>query len=717
MDASEATSSMRNALETQLKRIRPNFWKDSAKKPEKKLGTETAEDRLIEAGLFIDQKFINVAIITGNTQNPERMFGDDAWMDYVEARKAAKEYGGKDLTPDFIINLQKKLTRYSNRKVSGKIRDAVVRAADYNDPREPVTYSQEQLKAILANPYLSFKRATRESEGNTTGFIFYPKPEDIAEKLRELCIWFNNAKREENYDPFKIAALLQQRLISIHPFEDANGTLSRLLMNWSLENDGELPSILANPNDDILTEGEEWVSEVKNGSKKLFEIKKRQLRMKNAGIEDIPALFGLEQEQAFYEYVFKHISNAPLLVFKGGKLDHKEYEAFVESFTQEFKLFESLIRAHSTVNIGKSTRTLSHGGLISEEFMKLAGLKTSNPNPELEGFFSDVDVYRGGLCEDKLTDAKICAMFMHYIGVGTGYRAVGKSGVNATSARQINPEQIKEAMEYYNKMVAAFFFKSKHPDKKNPYADDPAIKDLKTTITGHVSGGDSVWNSPFASTSIDINVSRQWARAREGENGILFKAKAPKEGILLSFGPDLPSIGKGFHFEREALIAGGVQPSSVYEIEIYDSNVRDGSDPAIIAKRAEIDGVKGIELEDRKGDFVVKRFYVLNIQSGSFELAAEEQTSIPVKRIVAAEISYKSKSADYTWTVTELIAQIEGNIGINQLKTDYNLFSGLKKLYGNYDEKNIAKDIFIPTKEKFSYSPIPSIKIKDEKNK
>lgn len=679
------------------------------------------QDRLIEASLFIDQKFINVAVITGNTKNPELMFGETPWLDYMDARKASKNYGKNELTTDFILELHKFLTRRSNPEVSGKIRDFVVIAADYNNPEKPVSYTKEQAQIIQANPNLSFRK-TEESE--TTGFIVYPKPEDVQGRLKELCEWFNQVKKQEQYDPFKVAALLQRKLVSIHPFNDANGTLSRLLMNWSLENDGESASILSNPNEDILTSENEWVEEVKKGSKKLRDIRLKELSMKNAGIEDMAGLFGLEQEQAFYDYVFKHIKNAPLFVFKDGKLDHMEYEAFVESFTKEFKLFESLIKINTTINTGNSARMLSQGGLISEEFIKLASIDYSNLTPEGGEFFSDVDVYRGGQCEDLLSDSKVCELFVNYVGVGAGYRAVDKSGITATSGQMVDSGKIKEAMQYYNKMLAAFFFKEKHSETENPYSHDPNVKDLKKTIAGHVAGGESVWSSPFASTSLDESVSMTWAMPRTLRNGVLFKAKAPKEGLILSFGKALVNVNNPFQFEREALIAGGLQPSSIWEVQIFDKSVRHGVDPAVIARRTQRQGINGIELEDRKGQFVVKRFYAYNVHFRSFELVSEEQTQIPVTpiKIPTREpaiadllhdlLSNQEKIGTHIPEIKLDIfsKDIKENVIVDYLKSNFEkkFENNIKeKPYNNFDKLKIS-DIYKPLKE---------IKIEPKKSK
>ncbi len=148
---------------------------------EKALGIETEYDRLAEASLFIDKKFLNYALITGGTQKPERVIGKEAWADYLDGRLFARQYGKRDLTIDFIFELHRKLTARSNPEISGQIRDCAVEGASYDDGDKPVTYTPEQVKAIEANPLLSFRREPPDDEKGTTGFIVYPHPESGAE--------------------------------------------------------------------------------------------------------------------------------------------------------------------------------------------------------------------------------------------------------------------------------------------------------------------------------------------------------------------------------------------------------------------------------------------------------------------------------------------------------------------------------------------------------
>ncbi len=59
-----------------------------------------------------------------------------------------------------------------------------------------------------------------------------PSPKFLEALLKELFIWYNKMKNTIN--PVLLACLMKYRFVSIHPFLDGNGRMSRLLMNYIL---------------------------------------------------------------------------------------------------------------------------------------------------------------------------------------------------------------------------------------------------------------------------------------------------------------------------------------------------------------------------------------------------------------------------------------------------------------------------------------------------
>ena len=62
----------------------------------------------------------------------------------------------------------------------------------------------------------------------------YASPEETASLMTDLVDWYNEAEREGKQSPVELAALFHYRYIRIHPFEDGNGRIARLLMNFIL---------------------------------------------------------------------------------------------------------------------------------------------------------------------------------------------------------------------------------------------------------------------------------------------------------------------------------------------------------------------------------------------------------------------------------------------------------------------------------------------------
>ncbi|RME10240.1 MAG: Fic family protein [Bacteroidetes bacterium] len=70
----------------------------------------------------------------------------------------------------------------------------------------------------------------------------YATPEDVPALMNELINWYNN--ETEDLHPLTVAATFHYRLVRIHPFDDGNGRVARLLMNYHLMRKGYLPAII-----------------------------------------------------------------------------------------------------------------------------------------------------------------------------------------------------------------------------------------------------------------------------------------------------------------------------------------------------------------------------------------------------------------------------------------------------------------------------------------
>ena len=62
----------------------------------------------------------------------------------------------------------------------------------------------------------------------------YASPEETPALMADLIQWYNQAEADGKLTPVELAALFHYRYIRIHPFEDGNGRIARLLMNFIL---------------------------------------------------------------------------------------------------------------------------------------------------------------------------------------------------------------------------------------------------------------------------------------------------------------------------------------------------------------------------------------------------------------------------------------------------------------------------------------------------
>ena len=106
-------------------------------------------------------------------------------------------------------------------------------------------------KIILVEPYFSktispqgieFQKEIKIGEYKTSpnhvqtlsGDIhYYTNPDEVAFEMNNLLEWYRNAE-EENLHPIIISAIFHHKFTSIHPFDDGNGRLARILSNFIL---------------------------------------------------------------------------------------------------------------------------------------------------------------------------------------------------------------------------------------------------------------------------------------------------------------------------------------------------------------------------------------------------------------------------------------------------------------------------------------------------
>lgn len=62
----------------------------------------------------------------------------------------------------------------------------------------------------------------------------YASPEETPALMTDLVNWYNQAEQSGKFSPVELAAIFHYRYIRIHPFEDGNGRIARLMVNYIL---------------------------------------------------------------------------------------------------------------------------------------------------------------------------------------------------------------------------------------------------------------------------------------------------------------------------------------------------------------------------------------------------------------------------------------------------------------------------------------------------
>ncbi len=62
----------------------------------------------------------------------------------------------------------------------------------------------------------------------------YATPEETPALMSDLVDWYNDAERSGKFTSIELAAIFHYRYIRIHPFEDGNGRIARLMVNYIL---------------------------------------------------------------------------------------------------------------------------------------------------------------------------------------------------------------------------------------------------------------------------------------------------------------------------------------------------------------------------------------------------------------------------------------------------------------------------------------------------
>ena len=135
-----------------------------------------------------------------------------------DAVKAVEEAVGDDdaLNQAFVRNLHKILLK-----------------EPYEMPAEAPD-GRRAMRPIVVGQYKKMPNNVRTQTGE---MHFFAPPEQVQPMMSDLIDWYR-AKEAEGEHPILVAATFHYRFVQIHPFDDGNGRMARLLMNLILMRHG-----------------------------------------------------------------------------------------------------------------------------------------------------------------------------------------------------------------------------------------------------------------------------------------------------------------------------------------------------------------------------------------------------------------------------------------------------------------------------------------------
>lgn len=154
--------------------------------------------------------------------------------DFLEAKNHAEAIGFLES----MINEEQDITEYFIKS----LHQLLLSGIEY-------THAKGINGQLIQKPLTPGKYKTRPNHVLTvSGKIHhYAEPEQVQIEVEKLIQWYLSDEAR-NMSAIERAAIFHYRFVSIHPFDDGNGRLARLLMNLILMKDGFPPCIIRNEN-------------------------------------------------------------------------------------------------------------------------------------------------------------------------------------------------------------------------------------------------------------------------------------------------------------------------------------------------------------------------------------------------------------------------------------------------------------------------------------
>ncbi|BAU54737.1 Fic family protein [Mucilaginibacter gotjawali] len=156
--------------------------------------------------------------------------GNHSMREYEETK-------AHDIAFRFVEELAKDIERPLTEQIIKNLNEVILVRPYWKDALTPD--GQNTRREIKVGNYKEYPNSVRLQNGE----IFeYASPVETPILMQELINWFRD--EEHALHPVTLATILHYKFVRIHPFDDGNGRLSRLLMNYVLLKNNYPPVII-----------------------------------------------------------------------------------------------------------------------------------------------------------------------------------------------------------------------------------------------------------------------------------------------------------------------------------------------------------------------------------------------------------------------------------------------------------------------------------------
>ena len=198
----------------------------------------------------LDQKFMlefnyNSNHLEGNTLT----YGQTEFL--LMFGKVVDAANMKDLEDMKASNVGLKMVKLEAEDKERPLSEAFIRTLHHTLLREDYEERRENPDGTVRTytVHAGIYKTRPNSVKTVTGEVFeYASPEETSALMTDLVQWYNEKEQKQQLSPIELATLFHYRYIRIHPFEDGNGRVSRLLVNYILHRHG-YPMIVVKSDD------------------------------------------------------------------------------------------------------------------------------------------------------------------------------------------------------------------------------------------------------------------------------------------------------------------------------------------------------------------------------------------------------------------------------------------------------------------------------------